>query len=73
MVIAVLFLFGDDAYVRVKAARLGIPPQLWRLVDAIVRTGVLQSPEAACDLFVPVEPIISPDAPLDADTDMVLR
>lgn len=56
-----------------QAVRLGIPVELWRLVDALIRAGALKSPESAAELFPPVEIAPPPDTPLDDETAAVLR
>lgn len=56
-----------------KAARLGIPSQLWRLVDCMIQRGALQSAEVASNLFPPVEASTGLDALLDEETHIVLR
>ncbi|CAM9113698.1 unnamed protein product [Ectocarpus sp. 13 AM-2016] len=56
-----------------QAARLGIPVELWRLVDSVIGSGALQTAEGAAELFPPVETAMPPDVPLDDQTAAVLR
>ena len=57
----------------VQAARLGIPAEVWRLVDSVVEGGALQTAERAAELFPPVEVAMPSDVPLDDETAVVLR
>lgn len=59
--------------VGLQAARLGIPLELWRLVDSVIKRGALQAPEEAVNLFPPGEVLPPPDVPLDDQTTAVLR
>eukprot|EP00903_Cladosiphon_okamuranus_P010739 g10150.t1 len=56
-----------------QAARLGIPTEVWRLVDSVVEGGALQTAEGAAELFPPAEVPMPSDIPLDDDTAAVLR
>lgn len=69
------FLFNDISILGsgVQAGRLGIPAELWRLVDAVKRGGGLNTPERAAELFPPVEIAMPSDIPLDEQTAAILR
>lgn len=68
----VLFIVNHLVFV-LQAARLGVPAEVWRLVDSVVEGGALQTAEGAAELFPPVEVSMPSDIPLDDDTAAVLR
>lgn len=57
----------------VQAERLGIPAELWRLVDSVIQGGALQTAEGAAELFPSMEVDMPSDIPLDDETAAVLR